>query len=610
MFKRSVIIIVLFSISIVSAAFAAESDWSVHINVSVPDTRGADGTVWNHLVAGVRDGATDGFDSSRDTVSLVEADDPVQALFPHGIIPEDTNSDGVIDKWACRSPEEGYSNYKCSLWRDIRTSGTEKVWLFMVLSTVNGGTITLNWSFEESPEDLELMLVDRSNPEAGMNMLREDNQQQRYAYTNIFEPGKKYGIRYFEIRMKATGEYQSSSIPQIDAESLPDGQVAEPYSGQISVSGGRLPLTWDIMGNIPEGLAIDTTTGILSGTPIVSGIYDFMVTIHDTDGAADSKRFRVAVKDPGDQGLPEGINSLKGMYINDTSILLIWTAPTDDSMTNTSALYDLRYLEGCTTTSGLDDTAWDVAIEVNGEPRPQAGALQTYTLAGLDPVKTYCIAIKSVDSSGHISPVSNTITFPLSSDTYAGTSGPVEWISSITLRKGYNLVSIPLMPVPNERESLFAPSVGSPVALYRWYSAYPGITPPQYYLEDTVLPGLGYFLYSPVDGINLLIDGIRVERPEYGMVLQAGWNLIGTPYDNKILMKDTFVRDSATGGEKSFIDAVKSGMIGNTLYYMNEGNYDFISFNDDPPAAFVPWTGYWIYVNDGDGLEIVFRRPD
>lgn len=685
MLRRVMTTLLVFGL-LIHAAHAAETDWSVHVRVSVPDSRGSDGTVWNHLIAGMRDGATDGFDSASDTISMAEADDPVQSMFTHGTVPSDMDKDGVLDKWTCSNPGDGYTDQDCSLWRDFRAFGEEKVWSFLVLSTVNGGTVTLEWNFEEIHEDMEIVLSDLSNP-AG---IRDMKRTSRYDYTNTFEAGKKYGIRHFEIRMKTKGLFitppylpdgtmgifyseqlsaaggtpawrlsdgalpsgmsfnevtgditgspeaaglfrftvsgndairgysrsldytlKINSIPQIDDASLPDGIAGADYNGRITVTGGSAPIVWSIMGNLPEGVTLDETTGTLSGKLIVPGIYEFVAGIRDVNGATDSERLRISVEEPDDSSPPDAIRDLQGFYITDTSLLLSWSAPSDDGMTGTAALYDLRYMESCAGSAGLDDGTWDKAIELTGEQRPSKGALQTYTLSGLDAGKTYCIAIRSVDSSGHISPVSNIITFPLSSHSYAaGASGLVKLVSPLTLRKGYNLISLPLMPVPNERESLFAESVGSHVALYRWYSAYPGLTPPQYYSEDSVQPGLGYFLYSPVDGINLFIDGVRVESPEYTLKLQSGWNMIGTPYDHKIMMKDTFVRDSAAGMEKAFTEAVMSGLSGNTLYFLKDGNYDFTSFNDEPPAAFEPWTGYWIYVTGGEGLEIVFRRPE
>lgn len=662
-------------------AYAAETDWTVHIKVSAPDSRGADGTAWNHLIAGVQDGATDGFDSAWDTLSLAGVYDPVQSMFTHGILPEDKNNDGVIDNWVCNHPESGYASDQCSLWRDMRAFGADKVWPFVVLSPLKGGDVTLEWAFDEKPHDMEIFLVNLSNPTDPIDMIHTS----RYLYTNNFEAGKKYGIRYFEIRMKAkglfifppvlpdatvntpyrqslsavgglplwslengeippgmsvdaytgemtgtptaTGTYQFTvkgydpasgssslkeytldihSMPEIDVSSLPDGVVGTGYSVQVSVTGGSAPITWGIKGNLPEGAALDRETGIIAGTLIIPGIYDFTVTVKDANGAADSKDFRVTVTEPSDQSPPGAIDDLNGIYAADNSVLLMWSAPTDDSMTHTAAVYDLRYLEDCPGVVALDEGSWSRAIEASGEPRPVAGAIQTYTLTGIRSGVPYCIAMKSMDASGNMSPLSNIVTVPLSSNT--GMSTLSELTSSVALRKGYNLISFPLIPVPNGRDTLFSSIIGTPVALYRWYSAYPGITPPQYYLEDVVQPGMGYFLYSPAD-IRFDIHGLKLTDSEYPVSLQYGWNMIGTPYDKAILLQDIAVRDHITGGRKSFIDAVKGGQIGNTLYYLGEGGYDFASFNDDPPAAFEPWVGYWIYVNDKDGVEMIFRKP-
>ena len=667
-----------------SMAYASETDWSVHIKVSVPDSRGADGTIWNHLIAGVRESATDGFDSAWDTVSMIETDDPVQAMFTHGTIPEDKNSDGMIDNWTCNSAEEKYSNYNCSLWRDMRAFDIDKVWSFLILSPLNGGTVTLEWSFEDRPGDMEILLVDLSNPAGSIDMKNAN----RYSYTNNFESGKKYGIRYVEIRVKmrglfitlpslpdatidtpysarlvalggapewslengalppgmsmdaytgevggtpaATGAYRFtvkgydplngySSLrvytinvnpkPKINIARLSDGLVGSAYSDHIPVTGGTTPIIWNIIGNLPEGVTLDSKTGIISGRLIVPGIYDLIVTIKDRNGAMDSRDFSITVTEPEDKYPPKAISDLRGLYATDTSMLLIWSAPSDDSMTRTAALYDLRYVEDCPLAAELGDSTWDKAIEASGEPRPMAEALQTFTLTGLTIGKSYCIAIKGIDASGHVSPVSNIVAVSSDRTISISGSGGAELASSMILKRGYNLISFPLIPLPNGRETLLGSIVGSPAALYRWYSAYPGITPPQYYLEDIVQPGSGYFLYSPADNLRLDVSGLKVTEAEYSVPLQHEWNMIGTPYDKAILLSDILVRDNISGEQRSFIDAVKGGWIGNTLYNLEGGNYDFASFNDDLPAALEPWVGYWIYVGAESSVERIFRRP-
>ncbi len=676
-------VLLLVVITPVKGHTSNNTGWLVHIKVSVPDSRTADGTVWNHLIAGTHDGATDGFDGAWDTPTMIETDDPVQAIFTHGTLPEDSDNDGMIDNWSCSNPEAGYDNFNCSLWRDVRVFDSEKVWSFVVLSQKEGDTVSLQWSFESKPEDAGITLVDLTAPDNSIDMKSSSS----YSYTNYFEPGRKYGIRYFEIRMKTTSlalspptlpdatvgvsyneklavtgrsfiwslesgelpqgmsidantgdvtgtpassgvytftikgydpvtgdailwEYtlDINSLPWITALNLPDGDVGVSYSGEITVTGGSSPFTWDITGNLPEGLILDTKTGVVSGLPLVPGIYDFSASVSDANGATYIRGYIIKIIQPEDTASPEPVTDLKGIYLDTSSLLLRWTAPADNSMIHTAARYDLRYMEGCTDTAGLNEGVWDDAVEVNGEPRPQAEALQTYTMTGLKSDKSYCFAVKGMDSSGNVSLISNVVMFPLSPDSQNG-EGISNMTSMFTLRKGYNLISLPLIPVPNLSDSVFGTYVGNPAGIYRWYSAYPGITPQQYYREDIVMPGYGYFLYSPADDISMTINGVKIGDPEYSVRLEGGWNMAGNPYDKSILLSNISVRDIVTGENKNYTDAVKDGWIGNTLYDLKGGNYEFTSFNDDPPAKFKPWTGYWIYVGNPEGVEIIFRRP-
>src|SRR5690606_2169900 len=58
------------------------------------------------------------------------------------------------------------------------------------------------------------------------------------------------------------------------------------YSVQFSGYGGMLPYTFSVSsGSLPPGLLLDSSTGVLSGTPTTPGTYTF--TIRVTDGNSD-----------------------------------------------------------------------------------------------------------------------------------------------------------------------------------------------------------------------------------------------------------------------------------------------------------------------------------
>lgn len=70
---------------------------------------------------------------------------------------------------------------------------------------------------------------------------------------------------------------------------LPNGKEATPYSAALSATGGRAPLTWTIdSGNLPQGIAMDATSGLIHGTPLSgsAGVYSLVVAVADTSSPA------------------------------------------------------------------------------------------------------------------------------------------------------------------------------------------------------------------------------------------------------------------------------------------------------------------------------------
>ncbi|MGH7788485.1 MAG: Ig domain-containing protein [Candidatus Binatia bacterium] len=80
---------------------------------------------------------------------------------------------------------------------------------------------------------------------------------------------------------------------------LPAGELDVPYTSLALVVGGLPPYTIAITGGeLPDGLQLDATTGILSGTPTMAGPFSF--TIAAEDSAADTVRttFELTVVGP------------------------------------------------------------------------------------------------------------------------------------------------------------------------------------------------------------------------------------------------------------------------------------------------------------------------
>jgi Fibronectin type III domain/Putative Ig domain len=78
-----------------------------------------------------------------------------------------------------------------------------------------------------------------------------------------------------------------AATPAVDVSPIQGGEVNVTYSATPTASGGTGPFTWTVTnGSLPAGLAIDPTTGTISGTPTAAGTDSFTVTATDFEGQA------------------------------------------------------------------------------------------------------------------------------------------------------------------------------------------------------------------------------------------------------------------------------------------------------------------------------------
>jgi hypothetical protein len=76
----------------------------------------------------------------------------------------------------------------------------------------------------------------------------------------------------------------------ITSTSMSNGITGTAYSAAIASSGGVPPLTWSVPpGTLPPGLELNTSSGLISGTPTTAGVYKFFPTV--TDSAIPPQKF-------------------------------------------------------------------------------------------------------------------------------------------------------------------------------------------------------------------------------------------------------------------------------------------------------------------------------
>ena len=131
-----------------------------------------------------------------------------------------------------------------------------------------------------------------------------------------------------------------------------------------------------------------TVTGLTPGT-----LYYFAIKTADEVPNWSSVSNIVSQSTTPEQTAPATIATITTSAPTQTSLTLNWTAPGDDGTTGTAAEYDIRY-----STSPINESNWDSAAQVSGEPTPQtAGSSESFTITGLSPSTMYYFAIKTAD---------------------------------------------------------------------------------------------------------------------------------------------------------------------------------------------------------------------
>jgi hypothetical protein len=86
----------------------------------------------------------------------------------------------------------------------------------------------------------------------------------------------------------------AAQSPIITTVSLPSSTVGAAYSTTLSASGGFLPYVWTAL-NLPPGLTMNGSFGVISGTPTVAGNYNVIVNVTDSRSNVGTQQFPIVI---------------------------------------------------------------------------------------------------------------------------------------------------------------------------------------------------------------------------------------------------------------------------------------------------------------------------
>lgn len=157
--------------------------------------------------------------------------------------------------------------------------------------------------------------IDGENGEAMCDSVAADNIRGSGIVSVTDATGDSYEFDCSSVAV--VGDYRGAQMGAFNAaapfglvDNIQDGNVSVPFPNRTVPIGGNTPYVTTISaGALPNGLIIEPSTGILSGTPSKVGVFNFTVSATDFDGTPASKPYTLKVTGPGDVDADGDIDS-------------------------------------------------------------------------------------------------------------------------------------------------------------------------------------------------------------------------------------------------------------------------------------------------------------